>query len=249
MDVLTLLLALAYPLVYLIPVAVIRKAVGGRNVVAEQGGRALWVWALRSTARRFRLAVGAVGAGPGSFRDIVTYGVAPVLVLFAGSAYSLLLPGDKSRSPPWSSRPRAVVLRDLVVSPVLEEIVFRELFVRWLVSKGVKDVPLLVFGSPVAFSAAHVQNLVVNVVRGMDLRTAGASCLLQIVYTYLFGIYATILLLETGSVWVCVAAHVVANGFGFPDFRLRRSSELVVHGIGLTAFIVISRSLYASITV
>ena len=41
MDVLTLLLALAYPLVYLIPVAVIRKAVGGRNVVAEQGGRAL----------------------------------------------------------------------------------------------------------------------------------------------------------------------------------------------------------------
>ena len=148
MDVLTLLLALAYPLVYLIPVAVIRKAVGGRNVVAEQVGRALWVWALRSTARRFSLAVGAVGDGPGSFRDIVTYGVAPVLVLFAGSAYSLLLPGDKSRSPPWSSRPRAVVLRDLVVSPVLEEIVFRELFVRWLVSKGVKDVPLLVFGSP-----------------------------------------------------------------------------------------------------
>jgi len=242
MDLSTLLLALAYPLVYLIPVAVIRKAVGDRNVVAEQGGRALWVLLLR------RFAVGAGGDGPGSFRDIVTYGVAPVLVLFAGSAYSLLLPGDKFRSP-WSSRPRAVVLRVLVVSPVLEEIVFREQFVRWLVSRGVKDVPLLVFGSPVAFSAAHVQNLVVNVVRGMDLRTAGASCLLQIVYTYLFGIYATILLLETGNVWVCVAAHVVANGFGFPDFRLRRSSEWVVHGIGLTAFIVISRSLYASITV
>jgi len=242
MDLSTLLLALAYPLVYLIPVAVIRKAVGDRNVVAEQGGRALWVLLLR------RFAVGAGGDGPGSFRDIVTYGVAPVLVLFAGSAYSLLLPGDKFRSP-WWSRPRAVVLRVLVVSPVLEEIVFRELFVRWLVSRGVKDVPLLVFGSPVAFSAAHVQNLVVNVVRGMDLRTAGASCLLQIVYTYLFGIYATILLLETGNVWVCVAAHVVANGFGFPDFRLRRSSEWVVHGIGLTAFIVISRSLYASITV
>ena len=73
---------------------------------------------------------------------------------------------------------------------------------------------------------AHLHHLWENhIVRGLPLRTAVAMALCQGAYTTLFGQFATLLLLRTGTLAAPVAAHAFCNWQGLPDFpRLLRES-------------------------
>lgn len=238
---------LAYPLIYTVPVSVIRRCLPSR-VLAQQILRSVYVAFLYVVASpRLTHTKLADCVSLCSFADVIIYGVAPLLTLFTGSIYA------RFGSPPTSHARRPArrdwpsTLRDLVFSPVLEEFLFRGLLIRWLLLRGVESVPLLVFGSPVVFSLAHLQNIFTNVQLGVDVKTATKMCVVQSSYTYVFGVYATMVLLRTECVWVCVVAHSLANSFGFPDFRRIRPSIWVIHGIALMAFVFYSRSIYVSL--
>lgn len=148
----TVLLALAYPAVYVVPTSVIRLTLAGEdeNIAAQQLARATYVVGLVAASNVGMRGGTSPPAGwsflermvslPGGIVDVLWFGVMPIVCLFAGSIVAKELPT-------WRSREE--VLRDLVASPVLEELVFRGLLLRWLVvSRGVESVPSLVILSP-----------------------------------------------------------------------------------------------------
>ena len=146
----TALLALAYPTIYVLPASVIRLVLAGEdeNITAQQIARIVYVAGLVLASDGGGRTSGPAGwdflnhvySFPGGIADVLLFGVAPILCLFAGSMYGKQLP---------MKRRKAEVLRDLVASPVLEELVFRALLLKWLVlSRGVESIPKVVFLSP-----------------------------------------------------------------------------------------------------
>lgn len=57
---------------------------------------------------------------------------------------------------------------------------------------------------------------------------ADAQVLLQYSYTYLFGCYATWLLLRTGHIWAAILPHAFCNYMGFPRFGLMAGRPLLL---------------------
>ena len=52
--------------------------------------------------------------------------------------------------------------------------------------------------------------------QGQELLAAMHAVLVQFIYTYLFGIYATLILLRTDSIYPAIIAHSLVNYFGLP---------------------------------
>ncbi|KAJ1939517.1 CAAX prenyl protease [Kickxella alabastrina] len=137
----------------------------------------------------------------------------------------------------WSS---PQLLRNYVVGPVTEELVFRTCVVSlWAVSPGVST-NKTVFLSPLVFGIAHVHHAWAHrQSSGVWLRT-----LFQIAYTTVFGWFAASLFIKTGSVAGPVCAHVFCNIMGVPDLgRIgeymgwRRVAVWAVFLCGLLGFI------------
>ena len=254
-DASTVLLAVTYPLLYTGPVTVIRYAVGDDKVVAQQVVRAIYVASLMffSDFGPFPTKwtpLNHIAWLPSSAVDVLRYGVIPVVCLFVGSLYSNMTSASSSKSI-LHGRTGGQVLRDIVFAPILEEFVFRAHLIRWLlVSRGVQSVPTLIFTSPAIFSLAHVHHFFMNVRRGIRASVAARWCFVQSIYTYVFGIFAMIVLLKSRSVWVSIAAHATANSFGFPNFGPGLSRKVVVaHGLGLMIFLALSVSFYRALLI
>lgn len=147
----TAVLALVYPIIYVVPASVIRLVLAGEdeNIAAQQLARVVYVLGLLVASDGLHRGTSAPAGWsfldnfaslPGGIVDVLWFGVMPIVFLFAGSVYGKQLPMRRNSEE---------VLRDLVASPVLEELVFRGLLFRWLVvSRGVESVPCLVFLSP-----------------------------------------------------------------------------------------------------
>jgi membrane protease YdiL (CAAX protease family) len=100
------------------------------------------------------------------------------------------------------------------------------------------------------FALAHAHHPLINIRRGMQRSVAVKWFLLQSFFTYFFGIFASIVFIKTGSVWVAVAAHAVANLFGFPRLvGLRDRGVMAVHGLGLTLVMTFTWVVYHQIVV
>ncbi len=99
------------------------------------------------------------------------------------------------------------------------------------------------------FALAHAHHPFINVRRGVRRSVACQWFLLQTSFTYFFGVFASIMFIKTGSVWVAVAAHAVANLFGFPRLGLRDPGVMAVHVLGLTSFLTFTWMVYQQIVV
>jgi prenyl protein peptidase len=136
-----------------------------------------------------------------------------------------------------------LTVRNLVVAPVSEEVVFRGCVVSSMfVATGATPAQLILL-SPLYFSLAHVHHGVSLYVAGQPARTAVFVSLFQAFYTYLFGVFAAFLLVRTGHLPAPVLAHSLCNFFGFPDFELlwnHPSHKTTMRGLlvgGLVGFI------------
>ena len=141
-----------------------------------------------------------------------------------------------------------VILRNFIIAPITEELVFRSLLVFFLYPCYCSSWSVI-FVAPAWFSFAHVHHCYEKVRKGETLASALISSLVQASYTYIFGCIAALLFLRTGSIVSPIASHVICNFIGLPnvDFMNRRSSEysalfryrwilLFLHGFGLLAF-------------
>lgn len=113
---------------------------------------------------------------------------------------------------------RVIAMRNYVLAPLLEEVVFRR---QSLLLWSCLPTVWRVLFSSLMFALAHVHH-----VRRMGLITVA----FHMAYTFLFGVYAAALYINTATVWAPFAAHVVCNILELPDFSAiaaHRRSRLI----------------------
>lgn len=155
----------------------------------------------------------------------------PVLlsILFVGPLYEKILIDSGWRD--WNfvtfkekffTDPRG--LRNHVVAPWAEELVFRSLVVSLHLVAKVSPTRI-VFTTPLIFGAAHIHHLVEFMRSGMAsgessfvkiLLIGTARSFFQFTYTTFFGFFAAFLYLRTGNLFAAVTAHTFCNFMGFP---------------------------------
>jgi prenyl protein peptidase len=180
-----------------------------------------------------------------------------VLVLFTGVVVDVTLVHLRWGGDPLWARLREYTLweglRDLVVGPVTEEIVFRRVALAWtfaayqgeaLSSQEAAVTTALVFG----FAHAHHAFRVLRD-RGSWSQVLPAVAF-QTVYTAVFGWAVALGYLRTGSLAGAIVAHTLCNFFGFPSvsqqvwYSTYTWPKLVVgvsYVAGLTAFCWLAR--------
>lgn len=172
------------------------------------------------------------------FYDILQ-GALPVLILFMGSILTIALEGQvqiifRDTIESW--------IRDLVVSPIMEELCFRSGLVSYLHMRK-WTYTQLIFVSPLFFSVSHVHHLYDNIYnRGMCVLNAVIVAVIQCTYTYAFGCFAAFLLVASGGFVAPCVAHVICNMFGFPrfgDITYYKNSKIIIlgHICGILGFI------------
>ncbi|KAL7995536.1 putative CAAX prenyl protease 2 [Plasmopara halstedii] len=107
-------------------------------------------------------------------------------------------------------------LRTYVLGPLTEEFVFRSCMIPLLVCAKF-TIKQIVVGSPLIFGAAHLHHFMEYVRHGRSLKDAALIVGFQLVYTSLFGAYATFIFLRTGHFASIYLVHVFCNVMGFPD--------------------------------
>ncbi|KAJ2744474.1 CAAX prenyl protease [Coemansia sp. BCRC 34301] len=149
------------------------------------------------------------------------------------------------RQSPWAlcARPSAVWWRNYVVGPVTEELVFRSVVVSLWLAAGVSSL-VAVLVSPLVFSVAHIHHAVASYCAGTPLSHAAAAMLAQLAYTSLFGCYAAMMFVRTGSVVGPVVAHIVCNVQGLPSIsRINQHPAKyalwAVHGAGVLGLVLL----------
>eukprot|EP00741_Cyanophora_paradoxa_P005228 tig00000865_g5068.t1 len=159
--------------------------------------------------------------------------LAPTVALFAGplalrvTSYQYLReahPELGSRFDPWNWLEELDVyaMRNLVVGPITEEVVFRACMVPLLFAAGLSRGTIIAV-CPLFFGIAHAHHVIEHIRRSgggrYSLASAIATVVFQLFYTTLFGAYSTFLLLRTGHLAAAVLAHAFCNFMGFPDFE------------------------------
>jgi prenyl protein peptidase len=154
--------------------------------------------------------------------------------IYFGPLYNALRHGGGSA--------RWICLRNLVVAPFAEELVFRAHMVPVLQSST--DVTLSVWQlcriAPLFFGIAHAHHAFRRLQQKESLTLVVYQTLFQFVYTTIFGAYATYVYIQTGSLCAISVAHSFCNWMGLPCFAfLRQSSSVYGHRrVLLTAYMV-----------
>lgn len=107
-------------------------------------------------------------------------------------------------------------LRTYVLGPLTEEFVFRSCMVPLLVCAQF-TVKQIIVGSPLMFGAAHLHHFMEYIRHGRSFKDAALIVGFQLLYTSLFGAYATFIFLRTGHFASIFLVHVFCNIMGFPD--------------------------------
>ncbi|KAF8323097.1 hypothetical protein DL93DRAFT_2190181 [Clavulina sp. PMI_390] len=162
-----------------------------------------------------------------TWRDFLPYLIVPVL--YMGPLFTLLLDSALPFQRHSSLREDVVTtlttlrgLRNYVISPITEELVFRSCIIG--VSKLTNESwNVMVFVSPLWFGVAHLHhawetwnNLGRN---NRAASTAIISALFQLGYTTLFGWFTAYLLTRTGSVYAACFSHIFCNIMGLPTLN------------------------------
>lgn len=141
--------------------------------------------------------------------------------------------------PVWRNRPNvSLVLRNWVVGPVIEEIVFRCINCTLLSNDFPLHYNILISG--LLFGAAHLHpQIMQHVFLDME-RQLLVDSLKQFVYTSAFGMYAASIFMKTRSLWPAAAVHIFCNLMGAPTGDIIRTKWLkFVTTAGLAGWLVL----------
>uniref|UniRef100_A0A060TAD0 intramembrane prenyl-peptidase Rce1 n=1 Tax=Blastobotrys adeninivorans TaxID=409370 RepID=A0A060TAD0_BLAAD len=164
------------------------------------------------------------------------------MILFAGPLFEALIV-----SPPSSYELKEEILslfgvRNFVIGPVTEELVFRACLLASLEDSNWSFYKK-VFLSPLFFGIAHLHHAYEQVLAQgtSQLAKIVVVALFQLTFTSIFGWYAAFLCLRTGTVYAPIIAHIFCNFMGVPSGSLGHGSriDLIYRGllvVGLCAF-------------
>ncbi|EDR01791.1 uncharacterized protein LACBIDRAFT_332961 [Laccaria bicolor S238N-H82] len=140
-----------------------------------------------------------------------------------------------------------VGVRNYVVAPITEEIVFRACILSIYHLSGASTLKMI-FLAPLAFGLAHVHHAWDTYNRYGRTPSAAKralfTSLFQLTYTSLFGFHTSFLFLRTGSILPPISAHIFCNVMGVPDlgwelgvFRNRRGAIISAYVAGVVGFV------------
>lgn len=138
-------------------------------------------------------------------------------------------------------------VRNFVVAPITEEVVFRACVLSGYHLAGASRTKMI-FLSPMVFGAAHLHHAWETYKRygrsAAALKRAVMSTVFQFKYTTAFGFYCSYSFLRTGSVFPSITAHVFCNVMGLPqpgyEMRERPDRKLgivVAYVAGVVGFV------------
>ena len=119
-------------------------------------------------------------------------------------------------------------LRNFIVAPVTEEIVFRACMVPVLRSTGMTTARVAVT-APLFFGFAHGHHALVKLRQNQGLHSVVLETIFQFTYTSVFGAYVSYAFLLTGSLVAVTACHAFCNAMGLPDVSFLSSSSPLHH--------------------
>lgn len=141
---------------------------------------------------------------------------------------SFIVPVQHSLFSTTSSNERWVCLRNRIIAPVMEEVLFRRCIVPILWSTGMCTTRIVLV-APIFFGTAHLHHAFLRWHQA-SARTIVLQTFFQFLYTSVFGTYATYAYLRTGSTAAVVMSHAFCNGMGLPDLAFARPlSSLYPH--------------------
>jgi hypothetical protein len=139
---------------------------------------------------------------------------------------------------------RLSMIRDALVAPVAEEVVFRGCIVSLLFEHASGwDHKWIVLIAGIVFGSAHLHSAVDLVVgENYGWGEAAWSALGHFAFTSLFGIYAASVFASTRSVVVTISIHAFCNMVGLPDFDgmfsgSHRKHWMIANSISLLLFL------------
>jgi len=106
-------------------------------------------------------------------------------------------------------------LRNLLVAPVTEEIVFRYLIVSVWKATHTSYIPLL---TPLFFGIAHIHHACVGLFNGERPGIVALRSAFPFTYTTAFGSYVSYAFLRRESLLAVTASHMFCNSMGLPSF-------------------------------
>ncbi|MCJ1449150.1 MAG: hypothetical protein MMC23_009669 [Stictis urceolatum] len=121
--------------------------------------------------------------------------------------------------------------RNFIAGPATEELLFRGTLVPLFLHSPLSTTQVVLL-APLPFGLAHVHHAyefrLTHPTAPMVLVIA--QSLFQFVYTTLFGWFAALVLVRTGSLWACVLCHAFANWMGLPRVwgRVGRKGDWVL---------------------
>jgi prenyl protein peptidase len=107
-------------------------------------------------------------------------------------------------------------LRNLLVAPALEEVVFRAC-ISGPLSNAIESWTLVAWLAPLFFGSAHLHHAILKWKENQSLKVILFSTTLQFAYTSLFGAYVTHVFLRTASLPAIIVCHQYCNYMGLPD--------------------------------
>lgn len=138
-------------------------------------------------------------------------------------------------------------IRNYIVGPATEELVYRGGILALFLSTHL-SLRTLVLYVPLFFAVAHVHH-------GYEMYLEGSypgrlivlTTLFQLLFTTIFGWYATFLFLRTGSVWPAFLVHSYCNALGPPEFGVvgkNRTQTLIYRLLLVVGVVGFSFALY-----
>lgn len=142
----------------------------------------------------------------------------------------------------WSVRPNvSVILRNLIIGPLLEEIVFRCINCTLLSNDFPTHYNVIISG--LLFGAAHFHpQIMQHVFLDME-RQLLVDSLIQFFYTSAFGMYVATIFMKTRSLWPAAAVHMFCNAMGLPTQGIVRTKWLkLITTSGIAAWLLLYTS-------
>lgn len=139
----------------------------------------------------------------------------------------------------WTSRPDIwTILRNWLVGPIIEEIVFRCINCTLLSNDFPTHYNIIISG--LLFGAAHfhpqiMQHVFLDMERQLLIDSA-----IQFLYTSAFGMYVASIFMKTRSLWPAAGVHIFCNLMGLPSGNFIRTKWMkLVTTSGIAAWLVL----------
>ena len=107
-------------------------------------------------------------------------------------------------------------IRNYIVAPWTEEVIFRGCMIPPLLASGMTVLQVTLV-APLFFGIAHIHHAATRLSQGEHLASVIFVTAFQFLYTSLFGSYAAYAFIRTGCVLAVTVSHAYCNWMGLPD--------------------------------